>query len=253
MIKEYYRPETIAEAIRLLQSKETNSVPLAGGTVLSHYQRDPISVVDLQKLNLNYVQENESDYEIGATATLSQIEECIKFPELVDVIRLQAGRNKRNSGTIGGLVTMADGRSPLLAALLALDVKMVWEPENLNISLEEWLLQRSKWQEASLIIKFILPKVSLNFESIARTPKDLPILCIAITKDHLDRIRTVIGGFGSKPILAYSGNDLDGISNAIEKVLSGSDDKWASAAYRQKAGKALALRLAAELSDKRAK
>lgn len=253
MIKEYFRPESIEDAIRLLQSKETKTVPLAGGTVLSHYQRDSISVVDLQNLNLNYLIKNVDSYEIGATTTLSQIEESIQFPELVDVIRLQAGRNKRNSGTIGGFVTMADGRSPLLTALLALNVEMVWEPGALKITLDEWLPLRSKRQGAALITKFILPKVNFIFESVARSPKDLPILCVAISKDHLDRIRIAIGGFGPTPILAYSGNDLTGIGSTIDKVLSGSDDKWASAEYRQKAGKALALRMVNDLSDKRAK
>jgi CO/xanthine dehydrogenase FAD-binding subunit len=253
LIKEYFRPESIEDAIRLLQSKETKTVPLAGGTVLSHYQRDSISVVDLQKLNLNYLLNNVDSYEIGATTTLSQIEENIQFPELVEVIRLQAGKNKRNSSTIGGLISMADGRSPLVSALLALNPKMIWEPGDLSVSLEDWLTKRSDWKDAVLIKKLVLPKAQFLFESVARSPKDLPILCIAISKDHLEKMRIVIGGFGDAPILAFSGNDLRGIENKIDKTLAGSADKWASSEYRQKAAKALVMRMVSELSEMRAK
>ena len=53
MITTYHRPQTLDEALTLLA--QPNTLPLGGGTLLSHPTPDPVSVVDLQALGLNAI------------------------------------------------------------------------------------------------------------------------------------------------------------------------------------------------------
>jgi len=119
LITEYLRPSTPEEALVFLKRSNPKTLPLGGGSVLSKSQTASIAVVDLQLLYLDQIKCTQETIEIGATATLSDIEPAVKMETLHQVIRLQAGKNQRDSGTLAGLVNVADGRSPLLTLLLA--------------------------------------------------------------------------------------------------------------------------------------
>ena len=253
MIVEYLRPESLDEAIKLLQRKEPKTLPLGGGSVLSHDHGTPIAVVDLQKLGLGYVKQGKGSYSIGATATLTQIEESIPNPALQNVIRLQAGKNKRNTGTLAGLINAADGRSPLLALLLAMDLQMVWQPGNITISLKEWLTQRDEWDQAVLITEMVMPDVEIAFDYVARSPKDLPIISVSVAKLLSGKMNIVFGGFGTEPILVSYTGKLDDLERSVDLALVASEDQWATAEYRREAGKKIAVRLVNEFNEKRAK
>ncbi len=73
MIVEYHRPETLQSALVLLSRKYPRTVPLGGGTHLSHYQGDPIAVVDLSKLDLGKIERAGDRLRIGSTATLQSL------------------------------------------------------------------------------------------------------------------------------------------------------------------------------------
>jgi CO/xanthine dehydrogenase FAD-binding subunit len=247
MITEYLRPGTLEEAIKLLDRKAPLTLPLGGGSVLSKSHANSIAVVDLQSLGLNQILISGEKIEIGATATLSEIETTID--DLKKVIRLQAGKNQRNSGTLVGLANVADGRSPLLTYLLALDAQLVWEPGNKTISLADWLPQRGTWHEAKLITKVLLPRVDVVFDSVARTPKDLPLVAVAVARWASGRMRVAIGGFGPLPLLVFDGNDLSYIARAVDDVLTNAEDMWATADYRRTVGKVLTDRLVSEIKQ----
>lgn len=257
MITEYLRPKTLEEAIDLLNRTHPKTLPLSGGSVLSKSQADSLAVVDLQLLNLNRIKSSPETIEIGATATLTEIEAAVKNETLHQVFHLQAGKNQRNSGTLAGLVNIADGRSPLLTWLLAVDAQMVWEPSAQTVLLEKWLPVRGNWHEGKLITKFMLPNVETRFDFVARTPKDRPIVAIAAARWPDGRLRVVCGGYGQLPVLAWDGNgDDEKIEKAVEQAYRTADDLWATAAYRQEIAKVLTKRLIADLlagSEKRAK
>jgi CO/xanthine dehydrogenase FAD-binding subunit len=250
VIIEYLRPNSLEEAVKFLQRENPITLPLGGGSVLSKYQANPIAVVDLQALGLNRIKIEKGLIEIGATATLSEMETVLKNDVITDVIRFQAGKNQRNSGTIAGLINVADGRSPLLTLLLAKDAQLTWQPGNKQISLESWLPQRRDWHDAQLITKVTLPEVMIRFDSIGRTPKDRPIVAIAAAKWPMGKLRVAIGGFGGLPILAFDGDVHEDVAKAVDEAYSSSEDQWASSAYRREAGRKLASRLVQETMDK---
>ena len=253
MITEYRRPDSLEEAIQLLQRKEPKTLPLGGGSVLSHNEGQSIAVVDLQNLGLDKIAKSEGKIEIGANATLTEIENSFPDPVISEVIRLQAGKNKRNTGTIAGLIHAADGRSPLLTLLLAMDPQLVWQPGNVSISLAEWLPQRGEWHDAVLLTKIIVPEVKIAFDYVSRTPKDLPIIAAAAACWSSGQLQIAIGGFGADPVLAFKGDCKDNIIQAVDRVLISSDDEWATASYRREAGGKLIARLVAKLLEVRSK
>ena len=52
MITIYHRPKSIEEALQLLGRTAPRTVPLGGGTLLSHPHSEAVEVVDLQALGL---------------------------------------------------------------------------------------------------------------------------------------------------------------------------------------------------------
>ncbi|MHC1741034.1 MAG: FAD binding domain-containing protein [Anaerolineaceae bacterium] len=249
MILEYLRPNTLDEAIKLLQRTDPHTCPLGGGSEVSKGGSQPIAVVDLQKLGLNKNYRNNGMVDLGATSTLSEIEAFLQDDVFSSVIRIQAGKNQRNSGTIAGLVKNANGRSSLLVLLLALDAQLLWQPGDKVISLGNWLPMRNQWHEAELITKISISDVVHRFESVARTPKDQPIVSVAVSKWPSGRLRVTVGGFGEIPTLALDGDSRDDVEMAVDQAFYNSSDEWASADYRREAGKKLAARLVSEIND----
>src|SRR5262245_55213339 len=123
MITAYHRPQTLDEALTLLA--QPNTIPLGGGTLLSHGPSDSVPAVALQLLGLNYLTKKGNELEMGATLTLQALLESEHCPEpLKRALRLEAPLNIRNSATLAGALVACDGRSTLATVLLALDAKI---------------------------------------------------------------------------------------------------------------------------------
>jgi CO/xanthine dehydrogenase FAD-binding subunit len=247
MIVEYFRPKSMDEALTLLKRKQPRTIPLGGGTTISKSQGEPVAVVDLQSLGLDTISKENGNFILGSTVTLSSMETFINLPAFSEAVQIQASKNLRNSGTIAGLICSANGRSPLLTLLLALDCHLIWEPEGREISLGNWLPVRKDWKDGLLISKVILPDTKFRFGSVGRSPKDQPIICCAIAKWANNRMRVAVGGFGKIPTLVLDGNTSDEIEIAVASALKDASDQWASAEYRIEAGMKLAKRLMNEL------
>jgi CO/xanthine dehydrogenase FAD-binding subunit len=93
------------------------------------------------------------------------------------------------------------------------------------------------------ITMVVLPlRINFAFESISRSPADLPIVCAAVAKWESGRTRLALGGWGNYPTLAMDGPGSDGIDIAGRNAYSHAGDEWASAEYRQEMAGVLALR-----------
>lgn len=242
MITAYYRPKSIQEALQLL--KDPANVPIGGGSTLSNIQRD-VAVVDLQNLGLNKISEIGDRIIIGAAITLeSMLNYFSSSADMENAIKIEASKNQREQATIAGLVCTSDGRSPLLSLLLALDVSIKWQPDDIETSLGSFLAQRNNWRKDGLITEFSFAKdINYRFESVGRSPFDLPVICIAAAQWPSKRLRIVAGGFGSLPILVSDGNSSDNVELAVENALLTASDEWTSAEYRIAAGKKIAARI----------
>ncbi len=244
MITTYHRPHTLDEALTLLS--RPNTVPLGGGTLLSHPTADSVSAVDLQALDLNRIHKKGNNLEIGATVTLQQLLESEHCPAaLKSALKLEAPLNVRNAATVAGTLVACDGRSPFVTALLAMDAKMEeaalegGRAQKLNSNIGEFLPLRMHLLITSIIIPL---HAKFAFEYVARTPADKPIVCAALAQWTNGRARLAVGGWGKSPSLAMDGTEAEGLETAAKNACHEATDEWASAEYRMDVAATLAKR-----------
>ena len=241
MISTYHRPQTLDEALALLD--QPNTVPLGGGTLLSHSAADSVSVVDLQHLGLDSLRVNGSDFVFGATCTLQSLYEDGNCPDsLKSALKLEAPLNVRNTASVAGTVVSSDGRSPFVTMLLALDAKIdirVSKTETQTVNLGEYLLTRPKGLVTSVTIPL---NTKTAFQFVSKTPADKPVVCAALAQWNSGRSRLTLGGYGATPLLAMDGTEADGLEEAAMNAYHEADDEWASADYRMDVAAILAKR-----------
>jgi CO/xanthine dehydrogenase FAD-binding subunit len=245
MILEYLRPKSLDEALQLLARSEPKTIPLGGGTSISHGVSELVAVVDLQELPLKQIFRQGNFLRVGAAVTLQTLLESPETnPVLAEVLRHEATLNIRNMATIAGTLVTADGRSPFTTALLALDAKLSILPEKREVPLGDWLPQRSIRNAQSLIVEVIIPvQPVLKYEMVARSPADVPIVCVAIGEWASGRTRVALGGTGAAPILAVDGPEKGGADVAAENAYSQASDAFASGEYRSQTAKVLTARM----------
>lgn len=246
MITAYYRPNTLEDALRLLDQPDT--LPLGGGTKLNSpaFKTRTFAVVDLQNLGLNQISVHGHILEIGATVTLQELLEHEHTPEaLKQTLRLETPLNLRNVATVAGTLVSCDGRSPFGTAMLALDAKITVvrkQPSVLTLA-EYWALR-----PAGLITLLSIPlNARLAYEQVARTPTDVPMVCAALTQWKSGRTRLALGGYGVSPLLAMDGTEADGLEAAARNAFHEATDAWASAEYRREVAATLARRCLEQL------
>ena len=227
MSLQYSRPQTVAEAVELLQQPGRHAVPLAGGTWLTPRLRTDIDVpgslagevdlvVDLVNLPLNYVtsegEPGNGALRIGATTRLAAIMDDPLCQALAGGILAEAAHravpvNVRNSATVGGCIA---ARGPLLEfalALIALDVRVVTGGGDGDLKVFAPL---SGQLIAEVRVPWLASDVSGGMARVARTPADQPIVAAAAVV-RTSGIRVVLGGVGEKELVveAASAAELD--------------------------------------------
>jgi CO/xanthine dehydrogenase FAD-binding subunit len=222
MIVEYHRPETLQSALELLSRKNPRTVPLGGGTHLSHYQGEPLAVVDLRKLDLGRIERVGDTLRIGSAGTLRDLEVSGEVPEMLKAcVRLETNYNLRQSATAAGTLVTGYGKSAFISALLALDAQVILQPGDQKEAVGGWLEHRFARNESILIIGVEVPcDVRLKYEFVGRSPLDLAIVSVAVGEWSGGRRRVVIGGFGLYPVLAMDDGDVTQIESFIKNACS---------------------------------
>ena len=250
MITTYHRPRTLEQALALISRPNPRTLPLGGGTFLSHSNPETYEVVDLQSLGINKIQKSGNNLEIGATATLQNLLENEDFPvNLRSALKLEAPLNIRNTASIAGTIAVSDGRSPFNLILLALDAKIIIQPDDQEFLIGNLLPLRETLLQRKIITKIIIPiNLKVAFEYIARTPADKPIVSSAVAIWPSGRTRVSLGGYGRIPVLAMDGSGSTGYDSAVRNVYSDANDEWATSEYRQEAAVILTRRCLAKIS-----
>jgi CO/xanthine dehydrogenase FAD-binding subunit len=226
------------------------TVPLGGGTLLSHSHAEAVEVVDLQALGLGRILRRGNSLEAGATAKLEELREHADCPAaLKTALRLEAPLNLRNMGSLAGTLVACDGRSTFATALLALDAKLsVMRPDVETITLGDFLPARARGLHGQLITGLqIFLGAKLAFDYVARTPADNPIVAVALAQWPSGRTRLAVGGCGPAPRLAMDGTEAEGLEAATRNAFEDASDPWGSAEYRMDVGAVLSRRCLARL------
>lgn len=250
MITAYHRPTSLEEALALIARSSPRTVPLGGGTLLSHGQTEAVEVVDLQALGLDQIKKSGNTLEVGATCTLQNfLEHADCPPALKTALKLEAPLNLRNVATIAGTLVTCDGRSSAATALLALDSNLtILRPKTQETSLGEFLPLRARETRSYLISKVqVSLGARLAFDYVARTPADKPIVAAALAQWPSGRTRLALGGHGATPVLAMDGTEAAGLEDAARNAFQNASDPWGSAEYRSDMAAVLSRRCLASL------
>ena len=128
----YHSPETIEEAIALLEQHGLEAKLLAGGHSLVPMMKlrlvEPSHLIDLKKLrsSLSYIREEDGRIAIGALTTHHQVEISELLPPLLTEAASVIGDVQvRNMGTFGGSLAHADPAADHPAPALALEAEIV--------------------------------------------------------------------------------------------------------------------------------
>lgn len=230
----YFRPND-PEELSLILSNISGQVDfLLGGNYESHLPKEGTTMIDLQGLGLDSVNSQNRLLRIGGLVTLEQLRECLTdIQDIQDAFSIETGLNVRNSISVFNFIKCADGRSTLLTSLLALKPIAMLLDKEAPVELVKLLPQLRL--DNKLIIKELeceRPE-AFAFESIGRTPKDRPIVCIAIAKYGEGDITVSCGGWGIEPYVTASSNGMHVIKTGVIQFYSKGTDKWASSEYRQ--------------------
>ena len=174
LIAAYHRPDTIDEALSLLDNSAR--IPLAGGTIINA-DREPsdLEVVDLQALGLDAIEPVGDRLRIGATATLAAVTDSEHVPDtLRDLARRDQPASIRSLGTVGGTIASADPDSTFVAALLVHDAQVELAGSN-DTSLAA-LLDSGIPDGAIITAVLIDPSGVTAAMATGRTPADTPIV-----------------------------------------------------------------------------
>ena len=281
-LKEYNRPETVAEAMELLGRKTPKTVVLGGGTWLNGegalgHLRDVEAVVDVAALGLNQIEMVTLTnmlpmLRIGAAVThqalveheLTGLKSSSPLRVIGETAEAMSGLNIRNRATIAGAICTADSASPLVTALLALEAEVILSDRELkqrSVALPAFLSYGQRVLADGLLITEIrLPMpaddVKTYFEKVSRTPKDYPAVCVVsklvVHNGVAINVRIALGGVAATPIrlnaLEFAltkkpiSEFLDIELNTAVATLTPPNDYLGSRDYRQEMARVLVQR-----------
>jgi carbon-monoxide dehydrogenase medium subunit len=124
----YFRPQSLAEALGLLDEHGPAMLVMAGGTLamplINKGVSRPEKVMGLRQAGLDYVRPVDGGVTIGAAAPLTRVCAASGLPLLVEAVKNVAGWAVQNMGTAGGNLFAPPPAGDLAVALLALDAQV---------------------------------------------------------------------------------------------------------------------------------
>jgi carbon-monoxide dehydrogenase medium subunit len=131
---EYLTPQTLPEAISMLQQYGDEAKILSGGHSLIPMMKlrfaTPEYLIDINEIpGLDYIKEEDGFLKIGALTREVALEDSelitSKYPILFDTAKMIADPQVRNLATIGGNLAHGDAANDHPATMLALDASVV--------------------------------------------------------------------------------------------------------------------------------
>lgn len=262
---EYVRPDSLAEAIRLLGAHD-GARALAGGQTLINVMKAraaaPDVLVDLGALSeLATISVTGDRLELGAMVTCAQIVEssevAVARPILAEVAATIADVQVRNRGTIGGNICASDPTNhfpPLLTALGA-TMTVTGAGGEREVPANEFFLgvYMTAVGPGELLTRVTVPAAARPrdaFEAVTIGKDGTCVVNAAASMDG-DGPAVVIGCVAATPVRATAmekklrgGAEPEEAARGLGETLDPPSDAHASAAYRRHLAEVLAARAA---------
>lgn len=260
-LQEVYYPETLADAIQRLREYGKAGAPIAGGTDLVPAAPAGIKcLVDITRLGLSYITEDETHVRIGATTTMQSLATSPVIAALAGGILNMSTcqgwpKPVRNAATLGGNVANAGPFNDTPPALLALDAEVVvvdGEGEK-RIPIDRFFLDyRTTAHGSGLVKEVLIPRPSVRtsgtFLKLGRSEVDVALVNVGAVV-HMEggccrRARIAVGAVTRTPrrvpeaeaLLenhALTPEVIDSVAEAVMECVDPILDFRASADYRR--------------------
>ena len=278
--KKYFAPKSVDELKKILR-QEPNSKLLSGGTdvslIVTKERKDLNSLIYMNSINeLNYIKENNSYVEVGATTPLINFESFITkyFPDFSQILKRYGSVQIRNVCTIAGNIATASPIGDTLPLLLALDSQIVIKDKNKTqiLPLNGFFIsyRKTKLKKGQFIHSIRIPLLGKNifkaYKISKRIDDDISSVCasfnVELENNKIKKIKVAYGGMANIPkraincekILLNSSLSDDIINKAkksLEKDFKPITDARASQKYRMEIAKNLLEKCFIEIKQKK--
>jgi CO/xanthine dehydrogenase FAD-binding subunit len=259
-MKEYFLPESLAQAAGLLAEHGPSLLVMAGGTLVMPLINEglffPEKVMGLRRAGLAYTRPHNGHVVIGATTPLTQLAGLETLPLLQSAAHHTAAWAVRNMATVGGNLFARPPYGDIAVALLALDaqVKLVSHSRERLLPLADFYSGTNSYalQPGELLAEIHVPIPAGQTAYLkygrrrANTPAVVTVAAhIVQTGGKVKTARLALNGAGPHPlrataaetVLAGSALDAETIAAAAEAAVKEAQpysDAIASEWYRRK-------------------
>jgi len=271
-VKEYFKPASLDEAISIINNYNGKIKIVAGATDLFADDNPTIdALVDISKLELNYIKNEDGFLKIGALTTINELinSDIIRseFQGLWEACKVLADKTTRNAATIGGNICSslpsADSVPPIFAAGAVLVVKTSSEEKKVNI--EEFFIgpRKSILKKNEILTEIQIPLCNCaygtGFEKMTRNSEDLALVNAAAyvevdSDNKVKKAKVVMGAVAPTVVRAKKfeealvglkpedDDNMDKLSEFVVESISPISDIRCNKEYREHASKVLAKR-----------
>ena len=274
---DYFRPQSLDEALALLAGHGGDAKPLAGGQSLipamNFRLATPAALVDLNGIaELSYIKDDAGDVRIGGMTRQRTVERSAlvagRVPLIAETMPHIAHVAIRNRGTIGGSLAHADPAAELPAVMLALSARLMVSSEagTREVEADEFFvgLFTTAVQPGELLTEIRIPppppRSGYAFQEISRRHGDFALVgaAAAVQLDEQGNCagaRIALLSVGDRPMLAVqaakvltgqppSAESINAAADAAaSKDIDPSGDIHASARYRRQLANVLTRRV----------
>ena len=267
----YIKPKTIKETTETLTKYGKTARIIAGGTdLLVDRPEETKILVDINGLNLCYVQGSEEGVRIGATTTIKMLHESPLLQEqpykmLSDAAWELGHYNLRNIATVGGNICNAVPSADAPVALIALEANTVIAGPvgERTAPLHEFyrFVRETTLGPEEFLKELVIPpqpsNTAASFQKIGRTKIDIAIVNVAcrltLVEGIVEDSRIVLGAVAPTPIRAFeaeqrlNGNEISPqlvelVARLSAEATKPIDDVRSSAQYRREMTRVLTRR-----------
>ena len=230
-IQKYVKAQSIEEAYQLNQNRKNRII---GGMLWTRLGKGNINTaIDICGLGLDKIEETDTEFSIGATVTLRDIE-CHKglnaytngaIKEAVEDI---VGVQFRNMATVGGSIWGRFGFSDVLTVFLAMDAYVELYKGGI-VPLEDFAKMK---KDNDILVRLIVKKTPCKvvYSSMRNQRTDFPVLACAVSQMN-GEYRASIGARPGRAMLLRS-EKAEGFAAFVAENTPTEGNLRGSAAYR---------------------
>jgi aerobic carbon-monoxide dehydrogenase medium subunit len=245
---DYEAPESLEEAIRILQENGEDAKLLAGGHSLLPLMKvrlaAPTVLVDLRKVpGLHGVRQDDGGWAIGPMTRHADLQDATELGVVARATSMIADQQVRNRGTIGGSLAHGDPASDLPTVLLALEGQVAARGPNGERTIaaaelfQDYLTTSLAPDEVITEVRLpVLEGFGFGYQKFTRRAEDWAMVgvCALVSRaadGTCDDARIGLTNMGATPLRASAAEDAlrgspldeNAIAAAAEQAAEGTD------------------------------